>query len=147
MGTKIRCSTLFDITKTNITNRRPAADLADSTEWQRKRNAQVNFDTLIQVISLRAQPEDITTPKVTEVNLAETDKFGFMIRSETPVKVWSFTLYVNYGQVFKDEEGEYGALYADCESVPMINMDSNLPAFLDISPELKNVHFETYEDE
>jgi hypothetical protein len=147
MGTKIRCSTLFDITKTNITNRRPAADLADPSEWQRKRNAQVNFDTLIQVISLRAQPEDITIPKITEVNLAETDKFGFMIRSETPVKVWSFTFYVNYKQVFKDEEGEYGALYADCESVPMINMDSNLPAFLDISPELKNVHFETYEDE
>lgn len=147
MGIKIRCSTLFDITKTNITNRRPATDLPNLAEWQRKRNSQVNFDTLIQVISLRAQPEDITAPKVTEVNLAETDKFGFMIRSEAPVGVWSFTFYVNYGQVFKDEEGEYGALYADCESVPMINMDSNLPAFLDISPELKNVHFETYEDE
>lgn len=145
MGTKIKCSTLFDITKTNITNRRPPSDLSDPTEWQNKRNTQVNFDTLIQVISLRAQPEEISDPTVAEVE--ESDKFGFAIQTETPIKVWSFTFYVNYGQVFKDEEGEYGALYADCESVPMINIGSHLPAFLDISPELKNVHFETYEDE
>jgi hypothetical protein len=146
MGTKIKCTTLFDITKTNITNRRPPSDLANPMEWQNKRNTQVNFDTLIQVISLRAQPEEITDPTVTEVE--EPDNFGFMIKSETPIKVWSFTFYVNYGQVFKDGEGEYGALYADCESVPMItNTGSNLPSFLDISPELKNVHFETYEDE
>jgi hypothetical protein len=147
MGTKIKCSTLFDITKTNITNRRPPSDLSNPTEWQNKRNTQVNFDTLIQVISLRAQPEDISEPKVTEVKLDEIDKFGFSIKNDNPVRVWSFTFYVNYGQVFKDEEGEYGALYADCESVPMINIGNHLPAFLDISPELKNVHFETHEDE
>ena len=147
MGIKIRCSTLFDITKTNITNRRPSG-LDDPMEWQNKRNTQVNFDTIIQVISLRAQPEDITDPKVKEVDLSDTgDKFGFMINSDNPIKVWSFTFYVNYGQVFRDEEGEYGALYSDCESVPMINIGSHLPAFLDISPELRNIHFETYEDE
>lgn len=146
MGTKIKCSTLFDITKTNITNRRPPSDLSNPMEWQNKRNTQVNFDTLIQVISLRAQPEDISEPKVIEVQLEEFDKFGFMIKSDNPVKVWTFTFYVNYGKVFADGESEYGALYADCESVPMISTN-NLPNFLDISPELRNVYFETYEDE
>ena len=64
MMQKIRCYTLFNITKTGITNRRNSSKLGPDKdkEWEKLRNTQCNFDTLIQVISLRSQPENITDP-------------------------------------------------------------------------------------
>jgi hypothetical protein len=147
MGTRIRCYTLFDITKTDITSRRPPLDI--STEklvlWENKRNTQCNLDTIVQVISLRAQPENITSTDKITINLTEFDKFGFLIDPTELCDVHSFDFYVNHSGVFMENENELGALYTDCSGVPMIKIHDRhirLPDFLDTTPELRNIYFE-----
>jgi hypothetical protein len=63
MSHRIACYTLFDITKTGILNRaRPADDVTDFNLWSDQRASQCNLDTLLQVISLRSQPDNSTIP-------------------------------------------------------------------------------------
>jgi len=152
MRTIIKCHTLFDITSTGITNRKPPIDLTDEKqyEWMLNRNRQNNFDTLVQVVSLRTQPEDITKSSVRELDFTTANKFGFLFENEEPQKVWSFTFSINYNNVYDDGIDELGALYTDCEGVPMLKVGTEwdkLPSFLDVSPELRNVYFEVISNE
>ena len=69
---KIICRTLFDCTYTGVTGHFRVAQIpfADKTgniirneqDWYRARNQQRNWETLIQVISLRTQPLNLTVP-------------------------------------------------------------------------------------
>jgi len=146
MSLTIRCYTLFDITKTGITNRRNNSN--PDPKWQKQRNTQVNFDTILQIISLRSQPEDITDPMKSKIKFNEFDKFGFLFENDTePKPCWSFNFTVNFDSVFDDGINDFGYLYQDCDGVPMIITDTQwnkLPQFLDTSPELKNIHFEVF---
>lgn len=153
MTTKIRCHTLFDITNTGVSNRRPPSNLDDDAlqRWNNDRNRQCNFDTVLQVISLRSQPENITAPHKEDFIFAEFEKFGFLFDAseDKTIPKWSFDFTVNYYSVFDDGITELGALYTDCDSVPMLTKLSEwdkLPNFLDISPELKNIYFEVLND-
>ncbi len=146
MSFRITCYTLFDITQTGVLNRsRPAVDQIFD-EWVYKRNTQANFDTILQVINLRSQPEMITVPKKLDINFDEFDNFGFLfqqIEKET-YPCWRFSFEIQHHSVFNDGEDELGYLYNDCDGVPMIlcgHERSNLPTFLDVSPELKNIYF------
>ena len=140
---RIRCHTLFDITQTGVLNRsKPSED--DVEGWIKRRNTQCNFDTVLQVISLRSQPEVIRLP--CEVDLTETlyEMFGFLYNTEN-VSCWKFEFEVQHSSVFENGIIPLGALYKDCEGVPMImsdNQHSMCPKFLDITPELKNIYFE-----
>jgi hypothetical protein len=139
MAINIRCYTLFDITKTNITNRRPPPDssLEEAKAWQEKRNTQCNLDTITQVISIRAQPENLTDPVRKEIT---NSVFGTEL---SPTHYWTFDFAINYAQVFTDSSGDLGALFSDCNNVPMINTyDIKMPSYLDISPEQRNIYFE-----
>ncbi len=150
MGMNVRCTTLFNITKTGITNRKAPIGNTDEASWNKQRNMQYNLDTIIQVISLRAQPENITDPIESRVDLEESDKFGFLLKNNEPVQTWSFRFYVNHSGVFIDGEDELGALYSDCEQVPMLligNECANMTSFLDTTPELRNIHFEILKNE
>lgn len=152
MRTIIKCHTLFDITSTGVTNRKPPIDLSEEkrNEWVLNRNRQNNFDTLIQVISLRTQPEDITKTSVTEVDFSTDTKFGFLFENEDPQQTWSFTFSIYYSNVYNDGIDELGALYSDCDGVPMLKIGTEwdkLPSFLDTSPELRNVYFEVISNE
>jgi len=52
--------------------------------------------------------------------------------------------------VFNDGTSDLGALYSDCDSVPMIKTKTawdNLPAFLDSSDELRNIYFKVLNNE
>ena len=72
----IQCQTGFDITRTDTrghfsANRLPQQDRAgqwmrDIASWNRSRNQQRNLDTVLQIISLRTLPEDITDPVMQE---------------------------------------------------------------------------------
>jgi hypothetical protein len=76
MSFKISCYTLFDITQTGVINRgKPGTD-EDIDAWLVKRNTQCNFDTILQVISLRSQPEDISKPKIKRIAINEFQNFG-----------------------------------------------------------------------
>lgn len=152
MRTIIKCHTLFDITNTGVTNRKPPIDLSEEkrNEWLLNRNRQNNFDTLIQVISLRTQPEDITKTSITEVDFRTDTKFGFLFENEDPQQSWNFTFSINYSNVYNDGIDELGALYSDCDGVPMLKVGTEwdkLPSFLDTSPELRNVYFEVISNE
>ena len=149
---KIRCYTLFNITKTGITNRRNSSKLGPDKdkEWEKLRNTQCNLDTLIQVISLRSQPENITDPIQEIILFEDCDLFGFMYDKQECQSTWSFEFTVNYHGVYNDGINELGHLYSDCDSVPMIKTEGDwdkLPVFLDTSPELRNIYFEVVTDE
>ena len=150
--TKIRCYTLFQIKNTGVPNRRPPSDLAELQlkRWHESRNLQINFDTILQVISLRGQPEEISEIVIEKINFSESNKFGFLYDIEEDQNVYSFEFIVNQKQVFDDGETELGSLYSDCQHVPMIKFTDdwkNLSNMLDITPELKNIYFEVLKDE
>lgn len=140
---RIKCYTLFDITQTGVLNRsKPTGD--DVESWIKRRNTQCNFDTILQVISLRSQPEVIKIPQGIEMTESLYDLFGFLYSKEN-VNCWIFEFEVQHSSVFENGITSLGALYKDCEGVPMImcdNQHSLCPKFLDTSPELKNIYFE-----
>lgn len=86
--TKILCRCLFDITATGVTghyksSRVPFTDRAGNTiteesAWNRSRNQQRNWETLTQIISLRTQVVDLTTPEKFE------GAWEFEFATETP---------------------------------------------------------------
>ena len=146
MSYTITCYTLFDITPTGVMNRsRPVTD-EDLIPWLYKRNTQCNFDTVLQAISLRSQPEIIRMPEKTQIRFDEFTDFGFLFEQQEDelYNCWSFDFQIQHASVFNDGANDLGALYSDCDTVPMIKTDTvwdKLPAFLDTSVELKNIYF------
>lgn len=119
----------------------------DVEGWLQRRNTQCNFDTILQVISLRSQPEIIKVPHLMEFRFDEFDKFGFLYEQEDDktYACWKFEFEVQHTSVFENTLNPLGALYKDCEGVPMITCPTQyekISAFLDTTPELKNIHFE-----
>ena len=147
MSHKIVCYTLFDISQTNILNRSKIPVNAQLDEWLHKRNTQSNFDTVLQAISLRSQPENITTPTKLLIRLDEFQQFGFLFQQEELIEYpcWSFEFEIQHSSVFDDGISAFGNLYDDCDGIPMIKCSTEwemLSNFLDTTPELKNIHFE-----
>lgn len=143
---RIRCHTLFDITQTGILNRsKPNED--NVQEWILKRNTQCNFDTILQVISLRSQPDQVGVPNKVEMEDSDLNRFGFLFMKNElfPAYCWNFDFEVHHSSVFENGITPYGALYKDCEGVPMINCPTQVngvTSFLDITSELQNIYFE-----
>jgi hypothetical protein len=140
----ITCYTLFDITYTGVLNRQnPPAGENDS--WYYKRNTQCNFDTILQAINMRSQPEIIKNPKSITIDFNEFNKFGYLYESKEKIKCWTFEFTVSHRSVFDDGISELGALYNDCNGVPMIKCGTEFDKIsntLDITDELKNIYFE-----
>jgi len=145
---RILCQTLFDITRTGILNRaRPGDDIIDPQDWYKKRNTQCNFDTVIQVISLRSQPDVISYPKKIEMNLKSKHVFGSDFHDNIIVPVWTFDFEIQHPSVFDDDLQELGYLYKDCQGVPMVKCDThwdNLSTYLDVTNEKRNIYFVKY---
>lgn len=146
MSYTITCYTLFDITPTGIVNRNRPVEDEEIASWLHKRNTQCNFDTVLQAISLRSQPEIIRMPEKTQIKFDEFTDFGFLFEQQEDevYACWSFDFNIQHASVFNDGTNALGALYSDCDTVPMIKTDTvwdKLPAFLDTSDELKNIYF------
>lgn len=143
MSQTIRCFTLFDITNTGVRQRNKIPEGVDIKKYIYERNTQSNFDTILQVISLRSQPEIISNPNIVEYNLNECDYFGFIYVGEA-VKVWYFDFTVYHSSVFANDRQEFGNLYNDCEGIPMVKCKyehQDLSNFLNTNIETKNIHF------
>ena len=115
-------------------------------EFRYKRNTQSNFDTVQQAISLRSQPEIVRIPEKIQIRFNEFTEFGFLFEQEEDETYpsWSFDFTIHHPSVFYDGVNELGALYSDCDRVPMIKCGTEwdkLPAFLDSSDELRNIYF------
>lgn len=145
MSYKITCYTLFDITNTGVLARhKPPSENVE--EWLHQRNTQCNFDTIVQAISLRSQPDVTKKPQHNKIRFDEFENFGFLFQQleNEEYDCWSFEFEVHHPSVFNDGISELGALYSDCSNVPMIKCGSEwdkLPAFLDTSDELRNIYF------
>lgn len=108
---KIQCRTLFDCTYTGITGSfRPAQlpftdqanqPVRDQEDWQRSRNQQRNYETLLQIFGLRTQPMNVSRPCCVD-------------------GAWEFTFESESEGVFAlNGQDELAGLRADCEGVPM----------------------------
>lgn len=136
---RIQCRTLFDCTYTGVTGTFRAAQLPfrdasgqeikDHTDWTRSRNQQRNWETIMQIISLRAQPT---------VNLYPVNKQG----------TWRFVFEVDVAGVYSSTGSidDYGMLVSECQGVPMIlglGEEYNLEPCLHSTGTKQNIWFET----
>jgi hypothetical protein len=147
----ISCYTLFDITNHKISGRHKPVDM-DLSLWQYKRNTQSNFDTILQIISLRSQPENISDVELVKIKFNETSKFGYMFNQndEEEHNCWKFTFTITNSNVFSQDNNELKLLYQDCHNVPMIMCSTQFNQvlnFLDTTDELRNIYFEVLNDE
>ena len=110
---KILCRTLFDCSRTGVTGHYRSSEIpfVDATgqvvnnqsDWNHSRNQQRNWETLLQIIGLRTQPMDVTTP-------AHRDgvwEFEFTSESEGVYEIHS-------------DPDPLAGLKTDCEGVPMM---------------------------
>lgn len=144
MSYRICCYTLFNITHTGVMNR-SKPDQDDISAWVEKRNTQCNFDTLLQVISLRSQPEIIKLPIEITITDDIRENYGFVYEFDTSNVCWKFEFEVQHPSVFEDGITPYGYLYKDCEGVPMVfckGQHETMPNFLNTTAELRNIYFE-----
>ena len=136
---KILCRTLFDCSYTGVTGHFRVAEvpftdrvgqrITDQSEWNKSRNQQRNWETLIQIISLRTQPQDMTIP----VNKDGVWEFEFKSESEGVFEIFG-------------NSDPLAGLKADCEGVPMmlhLNEQPELEPTICISGEGQNIWFET----
>lgn len=148
MRQRIACYTLFDITKTGVLNRaRPGDDVADISDWYKKRNTQCNFDTILQIVSLRTQPDLYNDPKCIQVLFDENCNFGEKYKDNKYHKVWTFDFDIQHLSVFDDGNNELGHLYNDCQNVPMIlsdTMEIDIGNVLDCDKFSRNIYFVKY---
>ena len=110
---KVLCRTLFDCTYTGITGHlRPqhlpfitkTGLVIDTAEqWNRARNQQRNWESLLQIMSLRTQPMNVVPPT------KHTDGWHFAFEVEAEGVLGS-----NFGN------DELDGLVGDCEGVPMV---------------------------
>ena len=101
------CYTLVDITNTGVI-KVPTGQTHDL-----QRNQQRNWETLLQVLSLRTQPMMIDLPKMTEVAMVAM-KFGSQYGGIQ--RVWQFSFAAEYAGIYSVE-----SLSQDTNQVPCID--------------------------
>ena len=143
---KIKCTTLFDITKTNANPRRRDIDILDQKKFDQECGQQSNFETILQIINLRSQPEDITTPTIEKIKLDKKSRWGSRFQTtKLSIPCWSFEFTIAHSAVFRNDTNELGMLLLDCEGVPMITgltEFKQLSYQLSTTPEFKNIDFQ-----
>jgi len=140
MSDKIACYTLFDITQTGVLNRSKPLEGMNVNEWIYKRNTQSNFDTILQAISLRSQPENISNP--IRINIKD-DYFDL----GDNLQCWKFDFEVRSITVFSDGNDELAYLKQDCQDIPMVlcgTEDVEVAGLLSTKKPTKNIHFIKY---
>lgn len=135
----IICRTLFDCTCTGVTGHFRASQLPyqdragnfirTAVDWARARNKHRNWETIIQMISLRAQPTIVTEPSCIE-------------------GIWQFEFSVEVPGVYSTSNDVHSldALLSECQGVPMVvGLDENkdIEPRLTVSGPHQNLWFET----
>ena len=132
----VKIHTDFDITNTGVTrnyrgNTLPAKVngrvINSKEEWIKLRRQQANWETLVQIISLRIQPMDI--------------------RTTANEKDWTIEFDVEEVGALRKDNDPIGLLKEDLENIPLLtglNEKKNLE--IDEEPTYQpNIRFETYE--
>jgi hypothetical protein len=128
--------TLIDITETKV--------LTQSAEQQKQRNQQRNWETINQLLSLRAQLMEFNyLPAVTD----DVAEYSFGINYTGLHKIWSFDFAVEREDVYAFNHDRYGILKDDFKLAPIIlGLDETahptLPLFYASGVD-KNIYFKT----
>ena len=112
MSTKLQLFqgfTLVDITATGVIRSNNTDDV--------KRNQQRNWETVLQCIGLRAQPQNITEPQFTDIDV-HGFQFGDLYSGQQRVWTWSWT--VDQTDVYDLSNKPLGGLIQDFEQVPIV---------------------------
>ena len=116
MTTRIRVTTQFDCTATGVTGHfrattlpfadREGQSITDETTWIRSRNQQRNWETILQIIGLYTQAQDISPTEHVD---------GW----------WTFEFTTDFDDVFSERGDPLGLLKSACCGVPMFyDLDS-----------------------
>lgn len=148
---RIKCYTLYDITQTNVNFRKKFTEIVPADEIK-QRSQQSNFETILQIVNMRSQPEDISESEKLEIKIDDIDNynFGYLYgksynKKLKTVNIWTFTFSVDHADVFNNGIEDLGNLLNDCNQVPMIlnlNESFKLPNQMNISDEQRNICFE-----
>lgn len=123
--------------------------MGDNPLVLKRRSQQSNFETVLQIIGMRSQPEDITDPEKTMESLS-TGNWGTEYRAKTKIPVWKFTFTVSQQEVFSDDGNELGKLIQDCVDIPMIvGLDEwvKIHKTINVTEQYRNIYFEVTNDE
>lgn len=102
--------TLVDITATGVTHQRAGNEV--------ERDQQRNWETVLQVIGLRAQPQLIDGPYCYEYQIDETTLFGDSYQGLH--KIWIFSFGVEYDDVWLLDGDPVAGLDKDFSQVPVV---------------------------
>jgi hypothetical protein len=104
--------TLVDITNTGVTRNVP--------ELEFERNQQRNWESVLQVISLRTQPMPIRAPYYDDIPSDIVDNiFGEMHHGRNQ-RVWVASFAVEHRDVFLKDDDQLALLKEDFNQVPVI---------------------------
>jgi hypothetical protein len=131
-----RAYTLIDITETKV--------LTQSVEQQKQRNQQRNWETINQLLSLRAQLLEFNYLSMVSADIAE---YSFGVNYVGTHNIWSFDFAVDRDDIYAFNHDKYGALKDDFKIAPIIlGLDEtatpSLPLFYVGGPD-KNIYFKT----
>lgn len=127
-------------------NRSKAPIDVNPKTWLLQRNTQCNFDTILQAISLRSQPELVSVPVQSFIRFDEFTHFGSVYKqiNNEQYPMWSFIFEVQHSSVFENTNDKLGGLYNDCNGIPMIKCGTEhdrIDAFLNTTNEFRNIYF------
>jgi len=131
MTTRIRVTTQFDCTATGVTghfrpNTLPFDDregqvIDDEITWNRSRNQQRNWETILQIIGLYTQAQDITPTEHVDSR-------------------WHFEFSTDFDDVFSERGDPLGLLKSACRGVPMFYDLDTQPKTAMLDPD-SNIEF------
>lgn len=105
------CATLVDITATGV--------IRHTVDKELERNQQRNWETVLQCIGLKAQPQLIEGPIRRELEIDDNITFGDIFLN-TKQLVWIFSFGVEAHEVFMLNNDPVGHLDKDFAQVPII---------------------------
>ena len=131
---RIKVKTLFDCSATGTTGNFRAAQvpyqdragnvIRDFNSWMHSRNQQRNWETLLQLMGLRCQIDNIDPPTVEQ-------------------GLWQFSFEVDRPEVYGND---LALLLQDCEGVPMVQPQTDQPGQVSVltaqGPD-RNIWFES----
>lgn len=126
--------TLIDITKTDVLDTRPDHSL--------QRNQQRNWETVYQILSLRAQLMDFKYLGYIEEDLSD---YSFGVNYHGLHRIWQFEFAVERNDIYNVDADRYGALKDDFKITPIIlglteTAAPEVPLFYVSGPD-KNIYF------
>ena len=125
--------TLVDIT--------PTGQTTFTLEHELERNQQRNWETVLQIVSLRTQP----TLLETENTITDIHGYSFGINYTGKHRIWTFKFTVDYAEIFRSGADLYGLLKSDFKLTQIIlgltdTAQPDQPIFYTSGP-WKNVYF------